>query len=133
VRQHVPLHAKNTRRDEQVRTRILFATGKNRILELRTRTCDRVFSSRTKANTLSHGTGSQMEVEALSTTPLGWPGSVLRCTMTRTPTSLGPDSVVHRWSCDALRLAQKLLTIRCDSFIMLRFPSGVTAQVTKRE
>jgi hypothetical protein len=46
---------------------------------------------------------------------------------------LGPDSVVHRWSCDAPRLAQKLLTIRCDSFIMLRFPSGVTAQVTKRE
>ena len=91
------------------------------------RTWERVCSSRTKANTRWHGTGSQMDVAALSTTPLGCPGSVLRCTMTRTPTSLGPDSVVHRWSCDALRLAQKLLTIRCDSFIMLRFPSGVTA------
>jgi hypothetical protein len=86
-----------------------------------------MLSSRTKAKTWSPGTGSQMEVAALRTTPLGWPGSALRCEDTRTLTSVVPDSSVHRCSGDELRLAQKLLTIRCDSFIMLRFPSGVTA------
>jgi hypothetical protein len=69
-----------------------------------------------------------MEVAALRTTPLGWPPeSVLRCVDTRTLTSVVPESSVHRCSGDELRLAQKLPTIRCDSFIMLRFPSGVTA------
>uniref|UniRef100_A0A0A9CRH0 Uncharacterized protein n=1 Tax=Arundo donax TaxID=35708 RepID=A0A0A9CRH0_ARUDO len=67
-----------------------------------------------------------MEVAALRTTPLGWPGSALWCVDTRTLTSVVPDRSVHRCGGDELRLAQKLLTIRCDSFIMLRFPSGVT-------
>ena len=97
----------------------------------RARTWDRAFSSRTKANTWSPGTGNQMEVAALRTTPLGWPESVLRCVDTRTLTSVVPESSVHRCNGDELRLAQKLLTIRCDSFIMLRFPSGVTANHNK--
>lgn len=67
-----------------------------------------------------------MVVAALSTTPLGWPGSVLLCTVTLTPISFIPlpESVVHRCPADALMLAQKLVTILCASFIMLLFPSG---------
>jgi len=77
-------------------------------------------------NTVCGGIGSQMVVAALSTTPLGWPGSVLLCTVTLTPISFIPlpESVVHRCPADALMLAQKFVTILCASFIMLLFPSG---------
>ena len=63
-------------------------------------------------------------VAALSTTPLGWPGSVLLWTVTLTPISFNPDSVVHRWPGDVLMLVQKLVTILCASLIMLLLPSG---------
>ena len=69
-----------------------------------------------------------MEVAAVRTTLLGWPGSTLGCVATRTLTSVVPGSSTHRCSGDELRLAQKRLTICCDSFIVLRFPSGVTAE-----
>lgn len=67
-----------------------------------------------------------MVVAALRTTPLGWPGSELLCTVTLTPTSFMPlpESVVHLWPADELMLAQKLVTILCASFIMLLLPSG---------
>jgi hypothetical protein len=41
---------------------------------------------------------------------------------------MAPDSVVHCCVGDEVRLAQKPFTIRCESFIMPRFPSGVTAR-----
>jgi hypothetical protein len=52
---------------------------------------------------------------------------------TRTHTSLPavPDMCVHWWCCDAVMLAQKLPTMRCDSFIMLRRPSAVTAHPSR--
>lgn len=92
------------------------------------RTWARVFSSRRKPKTWSAGTGSQTEVAAPSTTPLGCPGWAPWFMDTRTHTSLpaAPGMVVH-WCCgDAVMLPQKLLTMRCDSAIMLRLPSAVT-------
>lgn len=87
-------------------------------------TWGRVRSSLKKLKTVWGETGSQSEVAALRTTPFGWPGSVGLWTVTRTPTSFKPESVVHRCPFDALMLEQKLFIILCASFIMLLFPSG---------
>lgn len=61
---------------------------------------------------------------ALSTTPLGWPGSVLLWSVARTSNSFSPEMVVHCCPLQGLMLEQKLFTILCASFIMLRLPSG---------
>jgi hypothetical protein len=90
-------------------------------------------SSFKKLKTRSQETGSQMEVAALRTTPLGWPGSELRWTVTSTLSLSTPEMAVHLCICEALKLAQKLLTIFCDSFIMLLLPSGVTANHKSRK
>ena len=89
-----------------------------------THTCGLVLSSLKKLKTFWGEIGSQIVVAALRTTPLGWPGSVLLWTVTRTPTSFNPESVVHRWPFDVLMLEQKLFTILWASFIMLLLPSG---------
>ena len=87
-------------------------------------TWGRVRSSLKKLKTVWGETGSHNEVAALKTTPLGWPGSVGLGTVTRTPTSFKPESVVHRCPFDALILEQKLFIILSASFIMLLLPSG---------
>lgn len=84
----------------------------------------RVRSSLKKLKTLWGDTGSQTEVAALRMTPLGWPGSVLLRTVIRTPTSSGPESVIHWWPLEALMLEQKLMIILWASFIRLLLPSG---------
>lgn len=94
----------------------------------------RSFSSRKKSNMCCLGTGIQTEVEALSTTPEGSPGSsMLTRLMTQTSAPNPPTcSFSHRQADDAHKPEQKLLLIRLISFNMLLLPSCVTTPTTQQ-
>jgi hypothetical protein len=58
-------------------------------------------------------------------TPLGCPGSVFFRVATLIVSSVESESTVQDWLPEALMLAQKVVTIRCDSFIIFVLASGV--------
>ena len=58
-------------------------------------------------------------------TPLGCPGSVFFLVVTLIVSSVDSESAVQDWLPEALILAQKVVIIRCDSFIIFVLASGV--------
>jgi len=58
-------------------------------------------------------------------TPLGWPGSVFLRVVTLIVSSVVSESAVQDWLPEALMLAEKVVIIRCDSFIVFVLASGV--------
>jgi hypothetical protein len=62
-------------------------------------------------------------------TPLGCPGAVFFRVATLIVSSVESESVVQDWLPEALMLAQKVVIIRCDSFIIFVLASGV--RITK--
>jgi hypothetical protein len=58
-------------------------------------------------------------------TPLGCPGSVFFRVVTLIVSSVVSESAVQDWLPEALMLAQKVVIIRCDSFIIFVLASAV--------
>jgi len=85
----------------------------------------RSFSSRKKSKRCCLGTGIQTDVEALSTTPEGSPGSfMLTRLITHTSAAKAPTcNVSHRREDERQRPEQNLLLMRLVSFKMLLLPS----------
>lgn len=61
---------------------------------------------------------------AVRITPFGWPGSVFFLVVTLIVSSEDSDNAVQDWTPAALMLAQKVLIILCDSFIIFFLASG---------
>lgn len=81
------------------------------------------FSSLKKLKMLSGCRGSQRDVAALTTVPLGCPSSELIRTEIRTPVLFTSDNWGKSNLPDMLSTPQKFFTILCDSFMMLLLPS----------
>lgn len=61
---------------------------------------------------------------AVKMTPFGWPGSVFFLVVTLIVSSEESESAVQDCIPEALTLAQKVLIILCDNFIMFFLASG---------
>lgn len=70
---------------------------------------------------------------AVRMTPLGCPGSVFFRVVTLIVSWVESERAVQDWVPEALMLAQKVVIIRCDSFIIFVLASGVRITVNQKQ